>query len=87
VYILSITVDKKGQFERILTEVEMPMYLIKHHAMKIKAVNIHHCTFLTLALDGGRWSFSDPSVLSPEEESSLPSVQEARWTPGPLMDP
>jgi len=87
VYIPSITVGKKGQFERILTEVEMPVYLIKHHAMKIKAVNIYCCTFLTLALDGGRLSFSDPSVLSPEEESQLPFVQEARWTPDPLMDP
>ena len=77
--------DKKGQFERILTEVKMPVYLIKHHGIEVKAVNIYPCTFLTLAPGGGGWSVSDLSVLSPEVESPVPFVQEARWTPNPLM--
>jgi hypothetical protein len=82
-----MTVDKKGQFERILRVVKMPLYLITHHAMKIKAVNVYPCTFLTLALNEGGWSVLDPSVLSPEEESPVPFIQEAGWTPDPLMDP
>jgi hypothetical protein len=53
--------------------------------MKIKAVNIQPCAFLTSALDRGGRSVADPSVLSPGDFVVL-FVQEAVWTPDPFMD-
>jgi hypothetical protein len=42
-------------------------------------------SFLTSALDGGEWSASRPSrALPPGKGPSVPTVQEAEWTPQPV---
>ena len=78
---------KKGQFERLLTKVKMPMYLIKHHAMKI---NFDECmAFYIISLSTKwRWMVSfRPISFVPKGNSPVPFVQEAGWTPDPFLDP
>jgi hypothetical protein len=52
-------------------KVKLSLILIKHHAKKIYGVvEILFHSFLTLVLDGGEWSASCPSCLTPGERAS-----------------
>jgi hypothetical protein len=58
-------------------KVKMPLYLIKHHAIKTywgEDIYIYIHGFLTLALDGGDWSASRPGSSIPGERVPPPKI-------------
>lgn len=54
-----------------MVNLELFLYLIKPNALKTYGgVEVYFCAFLTLALDGGEWSASDPRPLYLQGKSS-----------------
>jgi hypothetical protein len=58
-------------------KIKMSLCLTKHHAMKMReGVKVKTHTFLTLALDWGRWSVSRPPLYSRAERPWYPLSRE-----------
>jgi hypothetical protein len=47
-------------------------------------VEVQPHSFLTMALDGGEWSASQPGHFTPSKEPLVATEQEAEWAPEPV---